>query len=133
MTEPGGLDERYVGFREHAQLSDRVTRLEAGLQHVPAELSRLSRAHEGVEARLIEVLNLLRATGERSSQVPDALTGAVLALHRGIEAQANAATTRAAPSIPVPVFVMIAAGLLFLGALMGAVLGLDNLLRAGGV
>ena len=125
---PGGnaVDSKYVSFREHADIKDRVTRLEASLSHVPAEIMRLSRSSEKIEAALHELTRELNEG--RKGPPPDAMSSAILALHRAVEA-----FTKPPPPAPAFPFSMttvaaVAGGMMLLGALMGQAVGINNLI-----
>jgi hypothetical protein len=83
---PGGLDERYVHYREFAALEKDYAGLKSRLEHVPGELSRLIRAHESVESSIKELTRALDGKGGAGSE---ALTNAALAIHRAVEAMSK--------------------------------------------
>lgn len=127
MTEGAGapLDDRYVGFREHAALQDRVTKLESSLMHLPADVHSLRRELADVAASLRGIDRKLE------DHRPDpGMQQAALALHSVAEAIRKPDAPAAPPPFQLsPTMVAtVAGGLLLLGALMGQAVGVQHLL-----
>lgn len=77
--EQNDFDERYVRFRDHADLRERVTKLESRLEHVPAKLDNLNEK--------IGELTLAIRTAPIAAPpaVTSSLDAAALALHRSLD------------------------------------------------
>jgi len=124
-------------IREHADLKERVTRLEASLGHLPAEVQRLSRGQEqSIAAQhettreltaLRDAINSLKGSQPTSGQ--DALMQTSLAIHRAVEAltkreeltaKSNAQQSNSGP--PASLSEQVVRGLATAPTLLGALL-----------
>lgn len=120
-------------IREHADLKERVTRLEASLGHLPAEVQRLSRGQEQSIAAQHETTRELTALRDAINSLKGAPAGSqgemqqvVLAFHRAMDTLSNrdtiaakAAAQNAAPQASLPE--LLARGLATTPTLMGAI------------
>lgn len=127
---PGEVDERYVRYREFAALEKDHASLKARIEHVPGELSRLTRAHEGVEGAVKELSRVIESL-QRQPPQSDQLA---LSLHNLAESLRK--PVQAAPATPpfpfsIATIATTAGGLLLLGALMGQAIGVDRLMGVG--
>lgn len=125
MNEPG-LDERYVAFREHSLLSERVTRLEGQLHallQMPAQLAEISAEMRALKERVTPT----------APQANDALTNVAMAIHRLAETAAKPpqpsteAPSRTGVAFSGQQVVMLLTVGLVLGALIGNVVGIERL------
>lgn len=109
-----GLDERYVGYREHAAIAERLARVEAeqrALMLLPAQVAELTALVRALSERL-----------ERPAPGADAMTNTALAIHRLAETMARP-PERSHLQIPPYAWIGLAAvvvvGLLVIGDLLG--------------
>ena len=98
MNDLSASDPRYATQREHADLDKRVTRLEAGLAHMPAQFHTLTEHVTDVRAQMATLETLMRdlkASREADvSKRDDPNAALAVALHRWIEAQQHEAEER---------------------------------------
>jgi hypothetical protein len=134
------LDARYVVFREHSDLAQRVTRLEGRMEallQLPAQISELTAQVRGLNERVSQQLQMQSTMAPPPT--PPEHGQLALALHALADAQrASVSVTAQQPASAIPnrfsltAIVGVAAVLIVAGMLIGATLGSDVIFRAMG-
>jgi hypothetical protein len=133
------LDARYVVFREHSDLAQRVTRLEGRMEallQLPAQISELTAQVRGLNERVSQQLQMQSTMAPPPP--PPEHGQLALALHALADAQRASISVTAQPASAIPnrfsltAIVGVAAVLIVAGMLIGATLGSDVIFRAMG-